>query len=229
VSWLSKYIDCVVYINLDERTDRNKACKQALDSVDISPYYRVPAVKDIIGIRGCTLSHYNIIKHAKENNYKNILIFEDDISIQDPSSFKDNLLLTLQQIESNDIHPDMLYLGGNLITGYTEDYRKLDSNLFRIGGAKTTHSYIVYESMYDVILDKYDNVDFSNTHIWAGNGRVNIDFYYLSEIHHTKNYNILGCYPCLTDQADDYSDIENTVVTYNLADSWNSILGQVND
>ena len=147
MSWLSEYIDCIVYINLDERQDRRTKCEESLNSVNITNYYRVPAIKDNIGIRGCTLSHYNIVKHAKENNYKNILIFEDDFTITNPSTFKSTLLASLQQIETNNLSPHMLYLGGNLLTGYVETNKKIDKNLFRIGGAKTTHSYIVYESM----------------------------------------------------------------------------------
>jgi len=225
MSWLNKYIDCIVYLNLDERTDRKKLCESTLDSVDISPYYRVPAIKDhVFGIRGCTMSHYNIIKHAKENNYKNILIFEDDFTILDKSTFKKNLLSALQQIEKNNLQPHMLYLGGNLRTGYNRVDAKIDENLYKLGGVKTTHSYIVYNSLYDTILEKYDNINFNDNTIWSGPGRVNIDFYYLSEIHLNNNYNIYGCYPCLTDQANDYSDIEKQTVTYNLAQSWNAIL-----
>jgi len=227
--WLSEYIDCIVYINLDERFDRNTKCKQSLDSVGIYPYYRVPAIKDTIGIRGCTLSHYNIIKHAKDCKYKNILIFEDDFIIVDTTTFKSNLISTLQQIAENNQSPDMLYLGGNLETGYNETHSKIDDNLFRITGAKTTHSYIVYESMYDTILDKYDNVNINDVGIWSGPNRVNIDFYYLSEIHHNPDYTILGCYPCLTDQAPGWSDIEQSNVNYALANTWNSLLRPYND
>lgn len=229
MSWLSKYIDCIVYLNLDERIDRKKQCEANLNSVNLSPYYRVPAIKDERGIRGCTLSHYNIVKHAKENNYKNILIFEDDFTITDPATFKDNLLASLHQIESNNLDPHMLYLGGNLVTEYQEVNKKIDANLFKIGGAKTTHSYIIYSNLYDTILNKYDNTNFLDNTIWSGPNRVNIDFYYLSEIHHDPKYNIYGCYPCLTDQAYNYSDIERKTIYYNLAQSWNSILDNTND
>lgn len=228
MSWLRKHVDCIVYINLDERKDRKKLCEAILDSVDISPYYRVPAIKDhILGSRGCTLSHYNIIKHAKENNYRNILIFEDDFTITNAPTFKSNLLATFQQIKSNNTIPDMLYLGGNLATGYTENHKKIDNNLYKIGGAKTTHSYIIYNKLFDVILKKYDNINFNDNSIWSGQNRINIDYYYLSEIHH-MNYNIFGCYPCLTDQSDGYSDIEHKVVNYNLAKHWNLVLEKIN-
>lgn len=229
MGWLNKFVDCIVYINLDERTDRNKKCQETLHKVNIQPYYRVSAIKDTIGIRGCTLTHYNIIKHAKENNYKNILIFEDDFTIVDVNNFKSNLLNSFQQIESNNLTPHMLYLGGNLNTGFERNISKIDNNLFKINGAKATHSYIIYSNLYDVILEKYKNIDINDINTWRGPNRANIDFYYVSEIHMNKKYNIYGCYPCLTDQIFDYSNIECKMVKYDLARSWNLILSSISD
>jgi hypothetical protein len=225
MSWLSNYIDCVVYLNLDERLDRKERCETILNNIGITPYYRFPAIKDNIGIRGCTLSHYHIIKYAKENNYKNILIFEDDFAILDTSTFKSNLLATLQQIEKNNLSPHMLYLGGNL---ESRNNQKIDNNLYRVKGVKATHSYIVYNTMYDAILEGLNNIDFADPTLWGIPGqprpphRMHIDVYYARDLHPNTSYNIFGCYPCLTSQLPSYSDVEKKVVDYSwIPNRWN--------
>lgn len=226
MSWLNNYVDCVVYLNLDERLDRKKRCETLLNNIGITSYYRFPAIKDNIGIRGCTLSHYHIIKYAKKNNYKNILIFEDDFTILDAPTFKSNLLSTFQQIEKNNLNPDMLYLGGTL---ESRNHQKVDDNLYRVKGVKATHSYIIYNTMYDIILDRFNNINFSDPTLWATPGqprlphRMHIDVYYARDIHPNDSYHIYGCYPCLTSQLADYSDIEKKVVDYGwIPNRWNA-------
>ena len=222
MSWLNNYVDCVVYLNLDERLDRKERCEATLNEVGITPYYRIPAIKDDIGQRGCALSHYNIIKHAKENKYKNILIFEDDFGINDTTTFKSNLLSTLKQIETHKLNPHMVYLGGTLISNKNQ---KIDANLFKLGPTKATHSYIIYENLYDVILDRYDNINVYDDRLWSGPHRMFIDVYYAREIHSNNLYNIFGCSPCLTHQTPGYSDIEKRVMDYDhIITEWNDKL-----
>src|SRR3990172_10356543 len=74
---MSKYIEKVIYINLDNRTDRRKEIEHELSVFSI-PFQRFPAIKTAVGCVGCTQSHLQILKNAKQNNYKNVLILEDD-------------------------------------------------------------------------------------------------------------------------------------------------------
>ena len=88
-------------INLKERTDRWKDCLIQLKKYNIENYERFEAIrpdlkkidpiqysknnlkmdeKYIIGALGCKLSHIEIIKNAKKNSYKQILILEDQHS-----------------------------------------------------------------------------------------------------------------------------------------------------
>ena len=92
-------IDKIYIINLKERTDRWQNCLQQLNKYNITNFTRFDAIKPalnkinpiqysknnlkinkkyIIGALGCKISHLNIIIHAKQNNYKQILILEDD-------------------------------------------------------------------------------------------------------------------------------------------------------
>ena len=92
-------ISKIYIINLKKRTDRWKDCLIQLKKYNIENYERFEAIrpdlkkidpiqysknnlkmdeKYIIGALGCKLSHIEIIKNAKKNSYKQILILEDD-------------------------------------------------------------------------------------------------------------------------------------------------------
>ena len=76
-SW--SFIDKVVYINLDERTDRKHDMENnILSAFDTSKVQRFPAVKHERGNIGCTRSHIEVLKLAIREGWKNVLILEDD-------------------------------------------------------------------------------------------------------------------------------------------------------
>jgi len=74
---LSKYIDNVVYINLDKRTDRRLEIETQLKEYDIT-FERFAAIPHSNGIVGCGYSHLAVLSAAREREGKNILILEDD-------------------------------------------------------------------------------------------------------------------------------------------------------
>ena len=60
------------------------------------------------GELGCSLSHYEIWKNAKEQNFERILVLEEDFLIQ--SEF------TMKMVNDLPDDWDMVYFGRNLIT-----------------------------------------------------------------------------------------------------------------
>lgn len=73
------FVDKVVYINLDERTDRKQHMEDnTLNVFDRSKVHRFPAVKHERGNIGCTRSHIEVLKLAIRERWKNVLILEDD-------------------------------------------------------------------------------------------------------------------------------------------------------
>jgi GR25 family glycosyltransferase involved in LPS biosynthesis len=156
MSLVDNIFDMIYYINLEKDEDRNnnmlkyfalfdiknyKRTEGSVVDVDLSsiPYsaYRNFNRKDenyIKNALGCRLSHLKCIADAKQNNYKRILIFEDDVQF---SKNLDDLLLG----NYNNLHDfDMLYLGG------------LEEQLFR-NQIVTTHAYALSENIYEDILN----------------------------------------------------------------------------
>ena len=122
---VNNLFDKVYYINLDKDVDRDQHILDQFKQYNITNYQRVPGVvvntipdislyrnfihreeKYIKGQLGCRAAHLNIIKDAKANNYKNILIFEDDIKFTiDPNVLLNGNYFNIQNF-------DLLYFGG---------------------------------------------------------------------------------------------------------------------
>lgn len=156
MSLVDSIFDMVYYINLDRDELRNKNVLNYLTTFYIQKYKRISGsvvdadlsdipqhvyrnfnkkdehyIKNAIG---CRLSHLNCIADAKQNNYKRILIFEDDI--QFTKNLNDLLLGNY-----NALHDfDMLYFGG------------FEEQHFR-NQIVTTHAYAVSDHIYEDILN----------------------------------------------------------------------------
>tara|TARA_R110002012_G_scaffold125823_2_gene277497 strand:- start:5114 stop:5797 length:684 start_codon:yes stop_codon:yes gene_type:complete len=225
---MKEYFDKIYCINLSHRKDRWQESLIEFEKLGIAnDVERFEAIQLQPGIIGCTASHYEIVKTAKSNNYKNVLIFEDDVKIlRDDSS---NIIsLTMQQIDKNNIPYDMLYLGGNLVGDENLAYR-IDENLAKLHTCKTTASYVINSSAYDYILDTYDNIDWKDPWNWSqqNEGRYNIDKWYSNSLQsRNKTY---GVYPCLAEQRDSFSDLMGRMSIFSMYEKWNRILEKKND
>lgn len=138
--------DKVVYINLDSRTDRKEQIENELNKIGITNYERFPAVKHDIPQVGCILSHLNVLKNAREKQYKNILILEDDFEfIVSKEEF-------WKQIEAiKDVDYDVIMLSYNLINS-----EEFNDTLFKVIDAHTTSGYLVNSRMYDSLINNYE-------------------------------------------------------------------------
>ena len=91
------FVDVIYYINLDSRPDRRALFEARVMKAGIDQVIRFPAIHmdaaQVDAIPGLVkhegdvnrhqkvsscLSHYNVVKEAKERNYKAVAIFEDD-------------------------------------------------------------------------------------------------------------------------------------------------------
>lgn len=214
-------IDNILCINLESRKDRWSECVEQFKKLNIENLVqRYPSVLNKIGILGCTMSHVNCIKIAKEKKYKNVLILEDDV-VFNTDIFYDVLIKTFNQLDSNNLKYDMVYLGGNL-RGH--DNKLIDKNLAKIVFAKTTHAYIINSTIYEYIIDTYSKIDWNDEYLWSQQNpnRMNIDVWYINNIQ--KLGNTYGTYPAIADQRPSYSDLLKQQCDYKLSTNYNEIL-----
>jgi glycosyl transferase family 25 len=182
--------DKIYVINLDKNKDRwdtiLKTSKKA--NINIS---RFPAIygktlsKDDKKIKkyfkknntltngqiGCALSHIEIWNDAIKNNYKTILIFEDDAEI--PENFWDKYNKVIKELP---FKWDMLLLGGVKLGG-----RKYSKNLLipdNRSGNWGTHAMLINVKFLKKIIDNIKNID------------IPIDDYLINNYYYNTDYNI---------------------------------------
>ena len=89
-------LENVFYINLDTRPDRKIEVEKQLAKLNWS-FNRFEACKPPDpnnphgGRIGCTLSHLNLLKYAKQTNLPYVVVIEDDILFKNPSKFNSSL------------------------------------------------------------------------------------------------------------------------------------------
>ena len=146
---LHQYIDKIIYINLDKRTDRRTQMERQLDAFGLS-YERFPAIPHSFGIVGCSQSHQAVYRLAKERGYKNIWILEDDFEFVVSRDTLEQRITELMESSSR-LNFDVCMLAYNALE--TEDSHSL---WMRILSAQTASSYIVQASYYDTLIELYD-------------------------------------------------------------------------
>lgn len=151
---VNNFFDKIYFINMDKDVARLEHMVSELQNQNISDIIRITGEvvdtpldqipenvyrnfnrkdeKYVLGQLGCRLSHLSAIAHAKENNYKRILILEDDIVFL--KNINDLILANFNNIENSDV----IYFGG------------LQEQLFR--------NQIVLAHCYGLSIDVYDDI-----------------------------------------------------------------------
>jgi GR25 family glycosyltransferase involved in LPS biosynthesis len=161
---------------------------------------------DVIHARrgGCSLSHLNIIKMAKENNFNNVLIFEDDVILNHPA----NEVLSYLNAAINELPKDweLFYLTASPthIYGHVPPVTDYSQHLCKVHAAHTTHAIAINSNIFDEIVENSADMDtiIRWTETWVG-----IDVFYIKKIQcrgHTFMPKKL-----LLNQKNCFSDIEN--------------------
>lgn len=165
---INQYFEHVFCINLKRRTDRRAEAEAEfnkfgikvefidgvdgmfLDDFEVNSLHEGKVRK---GDLGCTLSHLNVVKTAKERGYKNYFVFEDDAVFSDDFN-------TAFPIMYNQLPEDwqMVYLGGNHDGGFTH----VNTHVAKIQRTFTTHAFGAKSEIYDElinVLEKVEKVD----------------------------------------------------------------------
>jgi GR25 family glycosyltransferase involved in LPS biosynthesis len=150
---LSKYIDHVVYINLERRKDRRTHIENQLRAYGVTEFERFNAFdRPGQGIVGCGYSHLAVLKMARERKYKNVLILEDDFRfVSSYEKFKKQITQFFESSISQNY--DVCMLGYNL-------RQCTDCPEFpfvkRVQFAQTASGYIVNARYYDHLIELYE-------------------------------------------------------------------------
>jgi GR25 family glycosyltransferase involved in LPS biosynthesis len=204
-----------ICINLDRRLDRWETVQAEFQKHDIQDVERFSATdgslltdiqqfgKSYQAEFGGTLSHYNAIKYAKQNKFKNIVIFEDDvIFIENFNSLFDWF------IENPPAKWDVIFFGGNHTGGFTK-YNDFYNKIFR---TYAIHAYIVNSTAYDKILAHLEkSIELVKNSTEKLMPSVAAD-YFLAQIQPDMNFYSFSKH--LAWQSESFSDIQQTVVNY---------------
>jgi GR25 family glycosyltransferase involved in LPS biosynthesis len=218
---LQDLADGIVVVNLDERAGRWRQVQSELARLAHSggltrlsavrgtdlpgfgqrPWFRGRARdRTWAGRAGCVLSHRAAIQLAAKNNWRTLLILEDDIVVarQAPSVLTD-LAKTLKETEW-----DVCFLGFTDPVSPFERIASLSSGhtLFRISGCSTTHAYLVRDSTYQWLLSKLPEP----LHIWPWiSTHRAIDRWFYRNL--SRRFRVLAVSPSIVNQSPGFSDI----------------------
>lgn len=166
MSYVNKVVDKVYVINLDRDTERLQKMTEHLTKLNIE-FTRFPAVLGsevktshhltkfclkycTDGIKGCALSHKMIWEDILANNYKHVLVLEDDASFAD--DFEHMFKTGWDQVPKDF---DIWYLGCNFkctdtktiptlcnkALGHTPQH--VDTHIQRVYGSIGTYGYVI--------------------------------------------------------------------------------------
>jgi len=197
---LNNFFKKIYCINLDRRPDRWEHASEQFQKfgINVERFSAIdheeldnipPNIKR--GAYACTLSHCEIIEKCKNDNVENVLIFEDDVVLDDD---------ILNVFENNINHIprwDMIYFGGYHIHRPTH----IDKNIYKLHYSFAMQCYACNHTMYDILLKLENPICFDAS---------------VAEIHNTHDCFLLAKDDgsSLSKQYPNFSDIENGYKDY---------------
>jgi glycosyl transferase family 25 len=185
-------IDAVVYINLLKRKDRDERMKRVV-SMFGNKVQRFEAIEHENGSIGCTRSHIAILKMAMDSDWKNILILEDDVDLNETIEGYE----VLDNLMSKPY--DVILLGG----AYTSIHRDNYKLLFSCG----TFSYLInrsyFSTLYSNFISGLELLEHTHNHLY-----YSVDRYWGSLMEADNWYCVA---PNIFYHTDDYSNISHNV------------------
>lgn len=152
---INEFFSKIYCINLDERTDRWEQAQIEFNKLGIADFVeRWPAIKNDDGNLGCTLSHMSIIKHCIENDYKNVLIFEDDVLFVEDDVEKLKKAL-------NDLFEmgnwDLFYIGSTIDPNVGR-FNRVTDEILKTNFAYTTHAYAANKQVFTPMVEAWERM-----------------------------------------------------------------------
>lgn len=147
---MSKNINRIFYINLEHRKDRKEQIEHELEIMSLNQNSeRFEAINKKPGIVGCGYSHLAVLKLAKERNYENVLILEDDFHFL---VTKEELEFELSRFFESVKEFDVCMLAYNVNEWQNTEFPFLKKAL----NVQTASAYIVHKRFYDSLIQLYE-------------------------------------------------------------------------
>jgi hypothetical protein len=162
---IQDFVNGGFYINLDYREDRNLLMKNQLIDLELdkivermsavsitsSTVYSLDNKELITSISRATAeSHKKIISTAKERNYKNVLILEDDAFFLNDENVKGLTIIEKSLDDLNNIpNWEVFFLGTNI---HDKSLNLVGNNLIKCNSCVSTHAYILNSNSFDKLL-----------------------------------------------------------------------------
>lgn len=204
-----EYIDAILYINLEYRTDRNEHILNEINKIckDNTKIHRINAIKKNPGALGCGLSHIKLLEFALNHpEWNNILVLEDDFT------FKSNDSITIQKDIRSIIDP--LTNFDIIVLSYNHNYLQYNNTHYehikKVNYTQTTSSYIIKKSYIPKLINIFKDatMDIELNGVKHENC---IDIAW-NKLQHSDNW--YAIFPAIGYQYDSYSDVEGQFVSY---------------
>ena len=135
-----EFIEKVVYINLEHRTDRRAEIESELSRIPPQKVQRFNAIKHERGAAGCTQSHIAVLEMAISEGWSNYLVVEDDATwVNFDKSYP-----ILEKLARDPY--DVIVLGSV--------FPKVDER-FKLTSCQTTTAFIVHRDYYQTLLQNF--------------------------------------------------------------------------
>ena len=160
VNDIHTFFDGVFCVNMDKRPDRWKQAQTEFKKIGIEDEVtRFTGIEHPNGNLGCCLSHLALIKKCKEGNFRNVLIFEDDVLFTET----DVPRLAAAFDDLNDIGSwDIFYIGVTMCPT-RGNFLRITDRVLKTNFAYTTHAYAVNAQAFDPMIEAWShNVESDN-------------------------------------------------------------------
>lgn len=162
---LTNIVDKIYIINMDKDIKRIYSLNKKMNNLGLK-YKRIPGVdgkavyknyntKLRPGQLGCLLSHQNVLKDAIKNNYKNILVLEDDVIFH--KDFHNEFKKKYKYLIDREKHFDLLYLGASQKHNWKDI--KINKHYYKSKKLDSTFAFIINKNLYEDILNKSSELD----------------------------------------------------------------------
>ena len=132
------------YINLDRRADRRAEIESELANMKIDAE-RFRAIEHVFPAIGCTSSHVDVLKLARERGYESVMIFEDDFMFLVSN---DEYAAAVSKLPAS---YDVVMLAFNTVSDSA-----YDETFTRVNDGQNASGYIVHSRFYDRLIARLE-------------------------------------------------------------------------